>query len=270
MCDLFTGRTADTRRLIVDGMREICLRPTEDGGLGMSEEEAEARVKDCNIPLQVGVGLAGGAEVAVQLLSEHLRRNPGHAVASDDKKNGFILPGRPPHCRKKCGLMRAKLGGGFRVTSWSVIKRSFARRSNMYMRSFIFALSALTVSALNLPAHTLHPSRMSQAAPAIHMRVPDARSKSRESLLPDLRKALSEVSLFIAKADASRQRKPLSPSADCIEQYCAYQQRKLDLLMAEAKILRDCEEAEGCDPERKVRWSDIDGNDFNDAAWLKR
>ena len=43
MCDLFTGRTADTRRLIVDGMREIsreiCLRPTEDGGLGMSEEE---------------------------------------------------------------------------------------------------------------------------------------------------------------------------------------------------------------------------------------
>ena len=27
--------------------------------------------------------------MAVQLLSEHLRRNPGHAVASDDKKNGF-------------------------------------------------------------------------------------------------------------------------------------------------------------------------------------
>ena len=25
----------------------------------------------------------------MQLLSEHLRRNPGHAVASDDKKNGF-------------------------------------------------------------------------------------------------------------------------------------------------------------------------------------
>ena len=57
--------------------------------LGFSKEEAEARVKDCNIPLQVGVGLAGGAEVAVQLLSEHLRRNPGHAVASDDKRNGF-------------------------------------------------------------------------------------------------------------------------------------------------------------------------------------
>ena len=70
-------------------MREICRRPLAEGGLGMSEEEAEARVKDCNIPLQVGVGLAGGAEVAVQLLSEHLRRNPGHAVASDDKKNGF-------------------------------------------------------------------------------------------------------------------------------------------------------------------------------------
>ena len=90
MCDLLTGRTADSRRLIVDDMREICRRPLAEGGLGMSEEEAEARVKDCNIPLQVGVGLAGGAEVAVQLLSEHLRRNPGHAVASDDKRNGCI------------------------------------------------------------------------------------------------------------------------------------------------------------------------------------
>ena len=47
------------------------------------------RVKACNIPLQVGVGLAGGAEVAIQLLQEHLRRNPGHAIASDDKRNGF-------------------------------------------------------------------------------------------------------------------------------------------------------------------------------------
>ena len=65
MCDLFTGRTADSRRLIVDGMREICRRPLAEGGLGMSEEEAEVRVKACNVPLQVGVGLAGGAEVAV-------------------------------------------------------------------------------------------------------------------------------------------------------------------------------------------------------------
>ena len=39
MCDLFTGRTADSRRLIVDGMREICRRPLAEGGLGMSEEE---------------------------------------------------------------------------------------------------------------------------------------------------------------------------------------------------------------------------------------
>ena len=35
------------------------------------------------------MGLAGGAEVAIQLLQEHLRRNPGHAIASDDKRNGF-------------------------------------------------------------------------------------------------------------------------------------------------------------------------------------
>jgi len=32
---------------------------------GFTEEEAEVRVKACNVPLQVGVGLAGGAEVAV-------------------------------------------------------------------------------------------------------------------------------------------------------------------------------------------------------------
>ena len=40
MCDLFTGGTPDMRRTVRDGMREICLRPTEDGGLGMSAEEA--------------------------------------------------------------------------------------------------------------------------------------------------------------------------------------------------------------------------------------
>ena len=89
-------------------------------------------------------------------------------------------------------------------------------------------------------------------------RDPDSRSKSREQLLPDLLKALDEVSLFIARADASRQRKPTAPSVECIEAYCAKQQRKIDLLMEEAKIMRES----GGD-DTKVRWTDIDGNDNN-------
>ena len=55
----------------------------------MAAEEAAERAESCNVPLQVGVGLAGGAEVAIQLLREHLRRHPSHAIASDDKRNGF-------------------------------------------------------------------------------------------------------------------------------------------------------------------------------------
>ena len=47
----------------------------------MSAEEAAERAESCNVPLQVGVGLAGGAEVAIQLLREHLRRHPSHAIA---------------------------------------------------------------------------------------------------------------------------------------------------------------------------------------------
>ena len=69
--------------------------------------------------------------------------------------------------------------------------------------------------------------------------------------------------------DASRQRKPEAPSADCIEAYCANQQRKVDLLLAEAKKLREAEAA-GIEKEGPVvRWTDIDGHDNNDAVWLK-
>ena len=70
MCNLLTGGSADARRIIREGMREICLRSPEEGGLGMSAEEAAERAESCNVPLQVGVGLAGGAEVAIQLLRE--------------------------------------------------------------------------------------------------------------------------------------------------------------------------------------------------------
>ena len=104
------------------------------------------------------------------------------------------------------------------------------------------------------------------------LREPNSASAARERLLPDILNAMDEVSLFIARADASRQRKPAAPSADCIEAYCAKQQRKLDLLMAEAKLLREAEAA-GLSPAEaggKVRWTDIDGNSYNDAAWLKQ
>ena len=88
-------------------------------------------------------------------------------------------------------------------------------------------------------------------------------SKSREQLLPDIRKALDDVYLFIVKADQSRQRKPGAPTAADIEAYCKDQQRKIDLLMEEAKTLREA-------GDNKVLWTDIDGNSSTDAAWLKR
>ena len=44
------------------------------------------------MPMQVGVGVKGGAEVIVAAVRTYLGLHPGvpgHAVASDDKKNGF-------------------------------------------------------------------------------------------------------------------------------------------------------------------------------------
>ena len=65
------------------------------------------------------------------------------------------------------------------------------------------------------------------SAALLVMREPDSRSRTREQLLPDLRAALDEVSLFIYKADRSRMRKPEAPSAECIEAFCAVQQKKV-------------------------------------------
>jgi hypothetical protein len=45
--------------------------------------------RKCNVPMQVGVGVKGGTEVIVAAVRTHLGLHPGHAVASDDKKNGF-------------------------------------------------------------------------------------------------------------------------------------------------------------------------------------
>ena len=43
----------------------------------------------CNIPLQLGVGLPGGAEIIIAAARAHLAQHPSHAVCSDDKGNGF-------------------------------------------------------------------------------------------------------------------------------------------------------------------------------------
>lgn len=132
----------------------------------------------------------------------------------------------------------------------------------MLRHTAFFALLFATASSLMVGSPALQPSLAS-----ISMRDPDSRSASREKLLPDILNALNDVSVFIAKADASRMRKPEAPSAECIEQYCARQQKKIDLLQAEAKLLREADAAAG--GSSKVRWTDIDGNEATDAAWLK-
>ena len=118
-------------------------------------------------------------------------------------------------------------------------------------------------------------SRTRSDPSALSMSEKNSASKAREALLPDIVKALSDVSMFIAQtaeeADASRQRKPVAPSVECVEEYCAAERKKTDLLMAEAALMRVAEKA-GTKPkakDQKVRWTDIDGNTATDAAWLK-
>lgn len=41
------------------------------------------------------------------------------------------------------------------------------------------------------------------------------------------------------------------------------QQKKVDLLLAEAQLMRET------GGTSKVKWTDIDGNLYNDATWLK-
>lgn len=96
------------------------------------------------------------------------------------------------------------------------------------------------------------------------MREPDSRSAAREKLLPDIQKAVDAVSRYVARADASRQRKPAVPTAEDIERYCNEMERRIGLLRNEATALK---EAQG-ESETKVKWTDIDGNYYNDASWL--
>ena len=55
----------------------------------MLVDAGHAADRKCNVPQQLGVGVKGGAEMIIAGVRTHLGLNPGHAVASDDKKNGF-------------------------------------------------------------------------------------------------------------------------------------------------------------------------------------
>ena len=97
-----------------------------------------------------------------------------------------------------------------------------------------------------------------------------SQSEARERDVKAIIAGLNSVSTFIATTMGA---KPLAPTAKDIESYCADQQRKINLLLAEAAKLRACEdEMEECSTEEagtKVRWTDLDGNAATDAAWLK-
>ena len=140
-----------------------------------------------------------------------------------------------------------------------------AMRSHCALRAMLCCLCALATNAFRLTARpsatTAKPSATTAAL--LVMREPDSRSRSREQLLPDLCKALDEVALFVSKADRSRMRKPEAPTSESIEAYCAVQQMKIDLLLAEAELMRET------GGPSKVKWTDIDGNLYNDAVWLK-
>ena len=103
------------------------------------------------------------------------------------------------------------------------------------LRTALCCMFALATDAFQLAPPGATTSQLSAttsllsgtSAALLVMREPDSRSRTREQLLPDLLAALDEVALFIYKADRSRMRKPEAPSAECIEAFCAVQQKKV-------------------------------------------
>ena len=96
------------------------------------------------------------------------------------------------------------------------------------LRTALCCMFALATDAFQLAPPGATTSQLSATSAALLvMREPDSRSRTREQLLPDLLAALDEVALFIYKADRSRMRKPEAPSAECIEAFCAVQQKKV-------------------------------------------
>ena len=102
------------------------------------------------------------------------------------------------------------------------------------LRATLCCLFALATDAFQLAPMGATTARLSATSAALVVmsdRKPDSRSKSREQLLPDLLNALDEVALFVSKADRSRMRKPEAPTTECIEAYCAVQQKKVSVLV---------------------------------------
>jgi hypothetical protein len=76
------------------------MKPTPEElarALGISLEEA--RVLPCNAPLQLGVGVPGGAEILIGICRTYLERHPDRCIFSDDKVNGF-------NCVSRGAMMR--------------------------------------------------------------------------------------------------------------------------------------------------------------------
>ena len=82
----------------------------------------------CNAPLQVGCGLAGGAEVAVNMVRVALEMHEGWAVLSDDKRNGYNT------------LSRESIFKG--VRRWfpellPTVRMFYAREGGLYVREML-------------------------------------------------------------------------------------------------------------------------------------
>jgi len=110
------------------------------------------------------------------------------------------------------------------------------------------------------------PGGSTASAPRAAVTMKKSMSEARERLLPDILNALDNVSQFIVEADADRQRKPSVPTVAHIEAYCEAQQKKIDLLKAEIALMNEGSTDENT---KTVRWTDIDGNAWTDAPWLK-
>ena len=107
------------------------------------------------------------------------------------------------------------------------------------LRAALCCMFALATDAFQLAPPGATTSQLSATSAAlVVMREPDSRSRTREQLLPDLLAALDEVALFIYKADRSRMRKPEAPSAECIEAFCAVQQKKVRRIAWDRAVVR--------------------------------
>lgn len=119
------------------------------------------------------------------------------------------------------------------------------------LRASLCCLFALATDAFQLAPPGATTSRFSATTAAlVVMREPDSRSKSREQLLPDLLNALDEVALFVSKADRSRMRKPEAPTIECIEAYCAVQQKKVRALVRVMVMARGRVRVSSPNPQR--------------------